>query len=81
MFDKILAVVLICVLLHACNDNNKTCVVPIQPRPAVTVQVEKVDNRVAEVVIETAPREYIMDCMVHLQASEEYCKNNWFSKE
>jgi hypothetical protein len=36
---------------------------------------------VAEVVIETAPREYIMDCMVHLQASEEYCKNNWFSKE
>jgi hypothetical protein len=81
MFDKILAVVLICVLLHACNDNNKTCVVPIQPTPAVTVQVEKVDNRVAEVVIETAPREYIMDCMVHLQASEEYCKNNWFSKE
>ena len=81
MFDKILAVVLVCVLLHACNDNNKTCVVPTQPAPALTVQVEKVDNRVAEVIIETAPREYIMDCMMHLQASEEYCKNNWFSKE
>lgn len=47
----------------------------------LVVFCEKVDNRVAEVVIETAPREYIMDCMVHLQASEEYCKNNWFSKE
>jgi hypothetical protein len=81
MFDKILAVVLVCVLLHACNDTSKTCVVPTQTAPASTVQVEKVDDKVAEVIIETAPREYIMDCMVHLQASEEYCKNNWFSKE
>lgn len=81
MFDKILAVVLICFLLHACNDTNKTCVIPTQTAAALTVQVEKIDDKVSEVIIETVPREYIMDCMVHLQASEEECRKNWFNKE
>ena len=69
-------------------ETKKDVVITVQPETLIKkeekvvdvvphVEVEKVDNRVAEVVIETTPKQYIMDCMVYLKSSEEECKNNW----
>lgn len=92
MFDKILGLIIICIVLNACVETRKNIVVVVQPETFVKqeeksvekvlpVKVEKMDNMVTEVVIQTTPKQYIMDCMVYLKASEEECKNNWSKVE
>jgi len=81
MFDKILAVVLICFLLHACTDDNKTCIVPVEQKIVEIVPIVKIEDKSVEVVIETTPIQYISDCMLYLKSSEEECRKNWTNRE
>lgn len=85
MFDKIIGLVVIYIVFNACVETNKNCSAPVQSTPVVK-QEEKIAEPIAtvktiEVVVQTVPKEYISDCMMHLKYTEEECKKSWNMQE